>query len=141
MQDKLISILTKPGEIEWQINNFNCPNHNNDKPCNIKVDISIHTPHSIHHINFNYTINNYEAYCDRLPSRKNKILNYCANLDTSYKGNDCIKVDKQIVYKIGLSYITHGLLLYLNQLTLDTDYKMWGMFYFINYHIFYIYLT
>ena len=141
MQRKLISMLNKPGEIQWKLNNLNCQYHNNGKPCDIYVDTSTNNPHTIHHVNFNYIINNYDTYCIKIQSRKNKLLNYCPQLNASNKGNNYIKVDNHIVYKIGYSFITHALLLYINQLSLDTDNKMWGMFHFINLHIFYLYYT
>ena len=141
MQRKLESILNIPGTIEWNLNNYNCKHHNDNTPCDIHVDTSKSTTGTINHTNFNYIVNNYEACCIRMPSRKNKLLQYCATLNSSNKGNDYIKVDKHIIFKIGYSFVTYALLLYINQLSLDTDYKRWGMLYFINLHIFLPFFT
>lgn len=129
MNNNIESFIKKPVDIKWRINNFKCQKHqSNKKPCEIYVDLKKYTINMIHHIHYNYMVKNYDAYCVRRYSNRNTLLNYCSKINTSNKDKDYITVDAHTVYKINYSYITFALLIYINELALNTDIKMWGMF-------------
>ena len=130
MEINIESFITKSVDINWNLNNHQCPMHQaNKKPCTIYVDKNKYTKNIIHHINYNYMVKNYETYCVKRYSSRNKLLNYCTKLTTtSNKCYDYITVDNHNVYKINYAYVTFPLLLYINELSLNTDVKMWGMY-------------
>lgn len=127
----ITSFINKRAELEWKFDTYNCQHHKETKEaCKIYVDKLSYVDTIIHDCNYNYMVKNYFAYCTKRKSLTNKLLNYCTKLTSSTKGNNFITIKNDNIYKIKHTYITHQFLLYVNELTINTDIKMWGMIYY-----------
>ena len=145
---RLQNLINKQGVLKYKLDHAKCIRHKNQNSyCKFIFNEKNGKKATIHGRFGNLVVNNIEFFCKKAPSCKYYLLQHQQNIIAS--NLDYVKVNDEKIYKIKKKYVSHSLLLHLNEITLNGNDKLFGMlypsssFYIILYNsmLFYHYFT
>lgn len=134
---KLPDLLITKDELQINIGDkCRCLHHQNQgrrQYCPLVINKSNFRTELVHDRNGLVEVKNYEWCCNDIRSRKYYILQHSNKIINDESSQNSVLLNKKKIYKIKGKFITHDLLIYLNEMTMNGRDKYVGKLI----HIFY----
>lgn len=120
--------IRRSTSLEWNLDHIRCEGH---KTRTIFCDWIVNTEKSkkviIHGKTENLEVENYTVYCEERSSKKFTLLQHSQKFLLDPSSEAFVYVEREPIYKIKSGYINHSLLIYLNEISINSGIMMIGM--------------
>ena len=144
--NKLDKLLVVDIELDIKFGNkVRCLHHENQGRktyCTPTLDKDVFTKELIYGRSKIYRVKNYQWCCPKIKSRKYSILKHSDKIifDDEESESNYVTVDGDCIYKCKTIYLTYDLMIYFNEITINSDSKYIGIFISFLYYFYIIFI-